>query len=235
MASHERPSNNENPQMRNSLSQILAKASANIRRHTGLPLGFVTIAGCGLLTAILGLAVLIVYSQTPGEMGQTPAIWPDASQIIRDRKQPILVVFLHPHCPCSRASVRELEQLLVGRNELRTVIVMLRPEDCAVGWERGSLWDWTQSLNRVEVKVDQGGSEARRFGVATSGHVCLYAEDGQLQFSGGITRARGHEGMNRGFAALERLLDGGQADSKNPVFGCSLFSQCPKSSVEKKQ
>ena len=84
----------------------------------------------------------------------------------------------------------------------------------------------------VEIRVDQGGAEARRFGVATSGHVCLFSAEGELKFSGGITPSRGHEGDNRGIAALKALLVGGQADATNRVYGCPLFSTCERPKFE---
>ncbi len=206
------------------LSDISAEIPANIRLYTGQPLGLVALAACGLLTALFGLSALVVYSQTPGAQGETPRVWPRSSQISRDHQRSTLVVFLHPRCPCSRATLRELERLLVRREELRTVIVMLRPEQCAAGWEQGILWDWSQSLSGVHVQVDRGGAEAQRFGVATSGHACLYDNDGRLQFSGGITPARGHEGENRGITALKQHLAGHVAEATNAVFGCPLFS-----------
>src|SRR5690349_19429168 len=39
------------------------------------------------------------------------AAWPEASSIVRHAQRPTLLLFLHPHCACSRATVEELERL----------------------------------------------------------------------------------------------------------------------------
>ena len=52
--------------------------------------------------------------------------------------------------------------------------------------------------------LDPGGAEARRFGVATSGHVLLYDTRGDLIFSGGITPGRGEQGDNAGPGGVAR-------------------------------
>jgi hypothetical protein len=72
---------------------------------------------------------------------------------------------------------------------------------------------------------DEGGVEAKRFGVATSGHVLLFDRAGRLLFSGGITPARGHEGDSLGRDALIERLAGTRTISgpaTSPVFGCPL-------------
>jgi hypothetical protein len=77
---------------------------------------------------------------------------------------------------------------------------------------------------------DGGGVEARRFRVATSGHVLLYDVRGLLIFSGGITAARGHRGDSYGRAAVhDRILNPEGTRSGSPVFGCPLAA--PRSTV----
>ena len=69
------------------------------------------------------------------------------------------------------------------------------------------------------------GTLPRKLGAETSGHVVLYDEAGNLRFSGGITRSRGHVGESDGARALSALLNGSPATSGNfPVFGCRLFT-----------
>ena len=76
----------------------------------------------------------------------------------------------------------------------------------------------------VRVYRDEGGVETRRFGVTSSGHVLLYAPSGRLQFSGGITLSRGHEGDNPGSEAIIHVVRGGTlAQHETPVFGCTLL------------
>jgi hypothetical protein len=75
----------------------------------------------------------------------------------------------------------------------------------------------------VDLRIDEGGAEARRFGAATSGQALLYDAAGRLVFSGGITPARGHSGDSAGRDAIIRWVERGTAPQKSAfVFGCSL-------------
>lgn len=109
-------------------------------------------------------------------------------------------MFVHPHCPCSRASVRELRQWLQhpGWKELGTrpqvIIWIVRPPEADVGWEQGELFTQIQRWDEVQVLVDPAGCEAQRWGVAVSGHVLVIDPQGQVRFRGGLTRGRGQEG-----------------------------------------
>ena len=69
------------------------------------------------------------------------------------------------------------------------------------------------------------GTEARRFGVSTSGQTLLYDNAGALLFAGGITGARAHQGDNDGRRSIVALLNRETpARTATNVFGCSLFS-----------
>ena len=77
----------------------------------------------------------------------------------------------------------------------------------------------------VTVVRDDDGREAQRFGAATSGQTFLYDSRGALEFSGGITSARGHAGDNAGRTALISLVDRLETSQRRTqVFGCPLFA-----------
>ena len=61
------------------------------------------------------------------------------------------------------------------------------------------------AMKNVDVICDEYDRERPSFGVATSGQVLLYDPNGELRYSGGITRSRGHPGANAGRAAIESL------------------------------
>ena len=62
-----------------------------------------------------GFAVLMRYKSTPGEAHRPPAQWPRESRLQRASGQrATLVLFAHPECPCTRASVTELARLVAG-------------------------------------------------------------------------------------------------------------------------
>jgi hypothetical protein len=178
------------------------------------------------LGIVLGGTILLArYSNTPGNAGMAPVAWPADSQIPFDAKRPTLVMFVHPHCPCTRASLGELAVLLAQVQDRASVrVVVLKPVGTAANWEKTDLWHTASSIPGVTVYTDNAGIEARRFHSETSGETLLYDRSGALQFQGGITLSRGHAGDNPGRSALQDWLREGHANQvKTPVFGCSLF------------
>jgi hypothetical protein len=178
-----------------------------------------------------GMRALVVYSSAAGSKGQAPSQWPDG--IARQAGLPTLVMVLHGHCPCSRASVEELSRLLtVCRNRVTARALFVKPAGFNRGGVRTDLWDSAASIPGVEVVCDDDGEMARRFGARTSGDTLLFDEAGELLFHGGITGARGHSGDNKGRSAIvsllcdpERPAAGQVACVHSPVFGCPLFDQ----------
>jgi hypothetical protein len=189
-----------------------------------------------LWLGVVGGATILMtrYSNTPGSGGPAPVAWPGGSQIPLDSNRPTLVMFAHPHCPCTRASLGELERLLAQvPGGLSAHVVFLKPEATAADWEKTDLWRKASAIPGVSVRMDKAGTEARRFHSETSGQTLLYDASGNLRFQGGITFARGHAGDNPGRSALEELArDGHSNQVKTPVFGCALFeAQCRKGDV----
>jgi hypothetical protein len=182
-----------------------------------------------LAIVVGGTIEMTRYANSPSDGGQPPIAWPAGSQIPFDAARPTLVMFVHPHCPCTRASLGELAVFLArfpGR--VNAQVVFLKPEGTDIDWEKTDLWRTAASIPGVAVLSDLAGTEARRFHSQTSGQTLLYGRDGVLQFQGGITLSRGHSGDNPGRSALqELLLEGHSTQVKTPVFGCSLFeSNC---------
>jgi hypothetical protein len=170
-----------------------------------------------------GFLWLLDYSMTPGVRGPTPAVWPADSAIERASGTPTLVMFAHPLCPCSRASLSELGELLRKAGPMAAHVLMLAPHDAGSDWKDPGLREAAAAIPHVRVAADDDGVEARRFGATTSGHVVIYGRDGRLLFSGGITAARGHLGDNLGLQrALAALGAGAPTCVESPVFGCSL-------------
>ncbi len=176
-----------------------------------------------LLLVAAGAGSLAKYSQTAGDPGRSPTHWPAETKVPHVAGRATLVFFAHPHCPCTRASLGELEQLLVhAQGLLSTVVIFERFAEFSEDWTHSDLWRQAEAIPGVQVLADRG-EESRRFASGTSGHVVLYDKFGQLQFSGGITAARGHAGDNAGKdALLARLAGRSDAREQTPVFGCSL-------------
>jgi len=207
-------------------------------RHSGkwrlrlIPIAFAV----WLMVAVAGLAGLWGYATRPGVAGSPPSRWPQASALTPSPAQFTLVMFVHPYCPCTRASIGELAILMAhAGGRLRSYLVFERPAAGLPGkWQLTDLWTSAAQIPGVLVTVDYSG-EAQRFGSATSGQTAIYDTRGRLRFSGGITAARGHWGDNAGVFEVESLLLGDQSrQASTPVFGCLLFSAREKNSAGSK-
>lgn len=205
---------------------------------------FASLLWLGLLAA--GLSILWNYAHTPGQAANAPAAWPSASRIPHSNEHPTLVFLAHPRCPCTQASLGELDRLLAQSQGLVSAFVLFYqpgglPKDCLSQWTKTDLWQKAAALPGVTVLPDAQGREAKLFRAATSGQALLYDASGQLLFAGGITGSRGHAGDNGGssaiLSALDRAhtaqLDGTAAESlRTPVFGCALFDAPGASPLE---
>jgi hypothetical protein len=185
------------------------------------------------ICAAIGTGSMIHYELTPGERRCAPSHWPAGSQIQTDPARPTLLLFLHPQCGCSRATLAETQRLIADCDgQLALRVVFPRPLGASDDWEQTDVYRAALQIPAVRVHRDLNGAEARRFGAMTSGECLLYASDGQLLFHGGMTASRGHEGDNAGRSALRSLIKTGSADCREtPVFGCSLVDQSDTSSA----
>ena len=175
-----------------------------------------------MLTGFWGLHA---YNNLPGRTGRVPAHIPDETGDQVKRGCPRLILFAHPRCPCTRATLAELAVLLeINRAPVAAEVRFIRPKGVPADWEQTSLWRAAAAIPGVSVYFDDEGALARRLGAETSGQVLLYGPDGDLLFSGGITRARGQDGDNAGRRAILSLLSGQAALRETPVFGCPLFA-----------
>jgi hypothetical protein len=169
------------------------------------------------------MVLLERYSFQPGDSGATDAAWPRAARLPHQVEAGWrLVVALHPECPCSRATVEELNRLLAARPDAFRIraLFVARQSDA----ETSPLWQALRRMSGVDLVADPQGIEARQFGFRTSGEVRLYDENLQLRFHGGVTISRGHRGDNPGSAAILTSLDAREcAVIATPVFGCALF------------
>src|SRR5262245_18523791 len=118
----------------------------------------------------IGLYTLLDYEMTPGQGGEAPVIWPAQSRIPRHPVVPTLVMLMHPHCSCSRASLQELSRLLVHfQTHVSAAILFYSPDSVEHNWEKTDLWSTATSLPGVRVIRDINGAEAKLFRVYTSG------------------------------------------------------------------
>jgi hypothetical protein len=210
------------------IERQIATVAVRTPMKKGLPIFMTSV---WLLLVAGAMTFLTAYSNTPGTNGPAPQRWPSDSRIAQDPSRPTLLLFAHPHCPCTSATLGELELLMAHtQGKVNAHVVFIRPQGFTEEWVKSDLWRKASATPGVTAEIDNGSFEARLFNVETSGEALLYGFDGRLLFAGGITLSRGHSGDNPGRAAITSLLNRGSAkESVTPVFGCPLFgANCPQ-------
>jgi hypothetical protein len=194
-------------------------------RHRGV----LTVAvACWFAAVAAGSFALMAYANAPGRPCSPPEQWPAPAGVTYATERPRLLMFVHPHCPCSRASISELALLMARAGRaVDAHVLFLQPPATDRAWMLTDTWRAASAIPGVTVEADPGGQQARLFRCETSGTCVLYDRAGHLIFRGGITIARGHAGDNPGRDAIEALLFHQPALLTNtPAFGCSLVD-CP--------
>jgi hypothetical protein len=168
------------------------------------------------------------FGTTPWNEIQYADVWPPDSLLELAKDRPTLLVFIHPKCPCTRATLNELDRLMASLGDRLSTRPAIRlvatvPAAADESWWDTSLVDQGQRISDREVNVDRAGQEAARFGAATSGTLMLFDKTGERRYAGGITVSRGHEGLSAGADSLRKLLVNPAGDATvMPAFGCRL-------------
>jgi len=180
-------------------------------------LGFVLLLGGWMAIVVTGLTALWRYEVALESRERRRRV----GRGQRDRAvpgRPTLIMWLHPHCPCSSASVEELDRVMAHVGDHVAYTSCSRTS----AWRRcdePALWTRAASIHGVSAVRDVGGVEARRFEVRTSGQTVLYDADGACA-SRSITGSRGHAGDNSGQQALlAAILGDAHAMPGAPVYG----------------
>lgn len=175
-------------------------------------------------TAVLaGMIWLQQYSLTEGKSGSVPSL-KSFTRLPTDPGKANLLIFIHPQCPCTRASLRELERLMTRAGDRLAVLsIVYTPSNPPAQWIDHSIQEQLRVIPGIQVVKDIDGVLAREFGAYTSGWTILYNRDGQCLYSGGITPQRGHEGDNPGSQAILHYLEHPNAPAtQGRVFGCPI-------------
>jgi hypothetical protein len=158
--------------------------------------------------------------------------WPHDAAIGLSSSRPTLVFFMHPKCPCTRASLTQLRKLLeasaIVEAELPDVIVVVsQPQGADSDWSNTDTVRDAAILPRATIFTDVEGLTAEQFGAVTSGAVMLFDTSGKRLYAGGITVSRGHEGDSAGGDLLRQLLKRETPTDIPivPTFGCKLCTQ----------
>jgi hypothetical protein len=198
------------------------------RSRQGLGLTLLIAAWGGLVVILCLLMFAYEFKHDLVDSERLVTHWPSDTQITTSPGRPTLLLFLHPKCPCSRASLAEMERIWVLENEQskdtpQLVVVATVPPDEPNDWLTTGTVEQSRRLAGAEFVVDPGGREAQRFGATTSGTVMWFDAAGNCLYAGGLTSGRGHEGGNVGRDCLEQLMRGEAPTATGlPAFGCRL-------------
>jgi hypothetical protein len=175
-------------------------------------------------SCVFGVGALASYTANAGAAPAARVVWPGDSAVPRATERPTLVLLAHPRCTCTRATLEELHKLVARHGDRVSVHVLFeRPQGAPASFSDSDLYDAARRIPGADVRWDDEGREAARFGAYTSGTALLYGEDGALLFAGGLTGSRGHVGDNLGSARVASLLETGRADqATSDVYGCEL-------------
>lgn len=174
--------------------------------------------------AVFGAHALFKYETRPGQIGHVSSVWPAHSSISLANDRPTLLMFAHPQCPCTRASISELASIVAHtQSKARVLVLFYTPRDSGEDWRNRDTCRSAAQIPGVTVVADVDGAEAERFGAKTSGDTFLFDASGHLLFHGGITASRGHAGDNVGEDSITALISNQTTNqSRTLVFGCSL-------------
>ena len=155
---------------------------------------------------VIGEVGMTRFESRPAPRAAPPSRWPAGTSLERPANRCELLVFLHPCCPCSRATLAELERVVARSRAAAELRILVSWDAEALPADGDALVERARAIPGALVAVDLYAREARRFGASASGQLLLYDAAGLLLFEGGITTARGHEGGNAGEDALVAVL-----------------------------
>src|SRR5712692_427394 len=88
-----------------------------------------------------GINVLWKYSTTPGHPGAPPLDWPASAPVERVNGRAALVMFAHPLCECSKATLGELAIIMAhAPGQVDADVFFYLPAREPGTWARTDLW-----------------------------------------------------------------------------------------------
>src|SRR5687768_11828955 len=111
-----------------------------------------------LLAVSAGMAIVFTYSGRAAPPATPVLTWPADVTLAHAPDKPILVMLVHPHCPCTRASISELAQIVTVASGAATFhVLFMQPAGVGDEWLRSDTYARASSLPGVVVTPDPGG------------------------------------------------------------------------------
>jgi len=146
--------------------------------------------------------------------------WPEGAPLTLDPARVTLLVFVHPQCRGTEATLQTLAHVMARCAGHANVTIMMYEDPALLAhWKGSPTQSEAESIPGASVREDHMGEAASFFDVKTSGTALVFAPDGTLLYRGGITPGLGQVGDGE---VLQKWLLEGQGVRHEPVFGASL-------------
>lgn len=190
-------------------------------------------------SAIWLLAIAVVfgafakYHSTAGAGANAPSTLPIHTMCEQpDCKDYHLLFFVHPGCPCTKASWYELERILPPiSTRTHVTAIVVEYLNSIPAEDQTDVVKLIGASKNIDVVFLPENAVRNEFGVTTSGQCLLYNTSDILVFEGGVTPSRNHTGPNKGIekimsiagpAGHQHLKPQLQTTQRTKVFGCGL-------------
>lgn len=142
--------------------------------------------------------------------------------IWRAPRKETLLASSHLECPCSKAAIEGIAQLMASDGNLNPPVVFFTPQNSP---ECGGS-DLCEDVRRIpgeRVLSDRDGLAGQCFSARTSGQVLVYNSRGHLLFNGDLPPRRELVGPNRGFDAICAIVHGTLPKTQTSLLGRSRY------------
>jgi hypothetical protein len=150
------------------------------------------------------------YEATPGERS-VKSVKAEAGQKSR------VVVVVHPECPCTKATLAQLREIVARQGASLDATVLVANEGEQAGSSENERI--ARSIPGVQVRL-VGAGAPETLGAKTSGEAFYFDQSGKLVYHGGLTEGRGVERPSPGAYCL--INSKGLSKKDGEVFGCPL-------------
>ena len=112
-----------------------------------------------LIAVVASIAAGLLYDFRPSSTIPTLRQWPIDSRLSRVEDKPTLILFAHPRCPCTVATLEELAEILNGIDQSLTInIVFVVPTNAGAQWHRSKSVQLARQIPDACVTFDTGAS-----------------------------------------------------------------------------
>ena len=116
------------------------------------------------------MRAVLIYENTPAKASEAPQYWPSSSKLSRPRDRYALVMLAHPNCPCTRASLAELEIIVAkSQGKVAAFVLFSKPGASVSEIHESPLWRKATEIPDVLAVYNDRGMESRQFNGVVSG------------------------------------------------------------------